>query len=91
VTEIPIVSIVTFLPLLGAALLLCVDRRREAAIKHLAFGVSAVTFLVSLGLYGNFRLDVPGMQFSEQVPWSAWLGAAYHVGVDGISLPSQKA
>ena len=85
-TEIPVVSIVTFLPLLGAALLLCVDRRREAAIKHLAFGVSAVTFLVSLGLYGSFRLDIPGMQFNERAPWIAWLGAEYHVGVDGISL-----
>ena len=42
-SELPIVSIVTFLPLVGVALLLCLDRQREAAIKHLAFGVSVVT------------------------------------------------
>jgi NADH-quinone oxidoreductase subunit M len=82
----PMISIVTFLPVLGAVLLFCVDRRRETAIKHLAFGISLVTFLVSLGLYQGFRLDVPGPQFTEQTLWIGWLGVEYHVGVDGISL-----
>ncbi len=82
----PIVSIVTFMPLAGVVLLLCVDRQREAAIKHLAFAVSVVTFLASLALYGGFRLGVPGMQLTERAPWIGWLGAEYHVGVDGISL-----
>ena len=80
------ISIVTFLPVLGVVLLFCVDRRRETAIKHLAFGASLVTFLVSLGLYQGFRLDVPGPQFMEQTLWIGWLGVEYHVGVDGISL-----
>ena len=84
--DLPIVSIVTFVPLAGVALLLCLDRRRDAAIKHSAFAVSVLTFLASLALYGGFRLDVPGMQFEERVPWIGWLGAEYHVGVDGISL-----
>jgi len=86
VSALPILSVVTFMPLVGAALLLCLDRRRETAIKHLAFGVSLLTFLVSLGLYGGFRLDAPGMQFTERASWIGWLGAEYHVGVDGISL-----
>jgi NADH-quinone oxidoreductase subunit M len=86
VSDLPIVSMVTFLPLAGVALLLCLDRQREAAIKHLAFAVSVITFAASLALYGGFRLDVPGMQFTERVPWIGWLGAEYHVGVDGISL-----
>ena len=82
-SALPIVSIVTFLPLVGVALLLCLDRQREAAIKHLAFGVSVVTFLASLTLYGGFRLDVPGMQFTERTPWIGWLGAEYHVAWTG--------
>jgi NADH-quinone oxidoreductase subunit M len=86
VSELPIVSIVTFLPLAGAALLLSVDRKRDMAVKHVAFAVSLVTFVVSLALYGGFRLDVPGMQFTERALWIGWLGAEYHVGVDGISL-----
>ncbi len=85
-SELPIVSIVTFLPLVGAVLLLLVDRKNETAIKHAAFGVSLVTFLASLTLYAGFQLDVPGMQFSERALWIGWLGVEYHVGVDGISL-----
>jgi NADH-quinone oxidoreductase subunit M len=82
----PLISTVVFLPLLGVALLLLVDRRREATIKGLAFGVSLVTLFVSLLLYRDFQLTVPGMQFVERTPWITGLGAEYHVGVDGISL-----
>jgi NADH-quinone oxidoreductase subunit M len=82
----PIVSIVTFLPLAGAILLLVVSRRQAELVKHLALGVSLLTFLVSLLLYRDFRLDVPGMQFAETAAWVPWLGIEYHVGVDGISL-----
>ena len=81
-----LVSTVVFLPLVGVGMLLLVDRRREAAIKHLTFAVSVLTFLVSLQLYRGFQLNVPGMQFVERKPWIAGLGVQYFVGVDGISL-----
>ena len=80
-SDLPIISIVTFLPLLGALLLLFVERRRETAIKHLAFGVSLLTFLASLSLYVGFQLDVPGMQFVERAAWIPSLGIQYLVGV----------
>jgi NADH-quinone oxidoreductase subunit M len=86
VSTLPIISIVTFLPLAGAILLLGLDRRQEGLLKHLAFGVSLLTFFVSLLLYRDFQLDVPGMQFTETAAWVPWLGIEYHVGVDGISL-----
>ncbi|MEK6718852.1 MAG: NADH-quinone oxidoreductase subunit M, partial [candidate division NC10 bacterium] len=82
----PLISTVVFLPLVGVGLLLLVDRRRESAIKHLAFAVSVLIFLVSLQLYRGFQLNVPGMQFVERKPWIAGLGVQYFVGVDGISL-----
>ncbi|HSC70608.1 MAG TPA: NADH-quinone oxidoreductase subunit M, partial [Candidatus Methylomirabilis sp.] len=82
----PILSIVTFLPLAGAVLLLLVDGRHEETIKRLTFGVSVLTFLVSLPLYSGFQLNVPGMQFVEQRPWIAGFGVQYYVGIDGISL-----
>jgi NADH-quinone oxidoreductase subunit M len=86
VNNFPWISTVVFLPLVGVALLLLVDGKREAAIKHLAFAVSVLTFLVSLQLYRGFQLNVPGMQFVEQKPWIPGYGIQYHVGVDGISL-----
>src|SRR5574342_407961 len=85
-SDLPILSMVVFLPCAGAALLLAVDRQHEAVIKGLAFGVSLLTFLVSLPLYAGFQLNVPGMQFVEQRPWIAGLNVQYFVGVDGISL-----
>ena len=75
-----------FLPLIGVALLLLVDRHHEAAIKHLAFAISVLTFLLSLQLYFGFQLEVAGLQFVEQRPWIPDYGIQYHVGVDGISL-----
>ena len=86
VSDFPWISTVVFLPLIGVALLLLVDRERQAAIKHLAFAVSVVTFLVSLQLYRGFQLNIPGMQFVERKPWIAGFGIQYYVGVDGISL-----
>jgi len=86
VSDLPIISIVTFLPLLGVVVLLLVDPQREGLIKHLAFGVSVLTFLVSLQLYRGFQLNVPGMQFVERKPWIPGYGVQYLVGVDGISL-----
>jgi len=86
VSTLPIISIVTFLPLAGVLLLLCVERRNETVLKCLAFGVSLVTFLVSLFLYQGFRLDMAGMQFEERAAWIPQFGVEYHVGVDGISL-----
>jgi NADH-quinone oxidoreductase subunit M len=86
VSEFPWISTVIFLPLIGVGLLLLVDRHREASIKHLAFAISVLTFLLSLQLYFGFQLEVAGMQFVEQRPWISDYGIQYHVGVDGISL-----
>ncbi|HWU36612.1 MAG TPA: proton-conducting transporter membrane subunit, partial [Candidatus Acidoferrum sp.] len=82
----PLISTVVFLPLLGVGVLLVLDRQREAAAKHVAFAVSVLTFLLSLQLYREFELNVPGMQFVEQKAWIPGYGIQYHVGVDGISL-----
>jgi NADH-quinone oxidoreductase subunit M len=85
-SDLPIVSIVTFLPLAGALGLLGVDRRREGAIRRAALGVALLTFLLSLGLYAEFQPDIPSIQRVERAAWVPSLGIQYLVGVDGISL-----
>ncbi len=84
--DLPILSVVTFLPLAGALLLLGVPRQRERVLKHLAFGASLLTFLASLALYRDFQADIPSFQFVERAGWVPSLGIQYLVGVDGISL-----
>ncbi len=84
--NLPVLSTVTFLPLLGALLLLFLPRANEKAIKSLALAASLVTFAVSLLLYAYFEVGSAAMQFSESLPWVSELGISYQLGVDGISL-----
>jgi NADH-quinone oxidoreductase subunit M len=84
----PILSIVTFLPSVGALLLLVI-RGDDAAARRNIYWISLwttlVTFVVSLGIWIGFDNSNPGFQFVEEVPW---LGGAiaYKMGVDGISM-----
>ena len=85
-TGFPLLSLITFLPLVGALLLLFMPRASEKAIKLWALAVSLLTFAVSLLLYCYFEGGTAAMQFSESLPWISELGISYQLGVDGISL-----
>ncbi|TPI27280.1 NADH-quinone oxidoreductase subunit M [Mesorhizobium sp. B3-2-1] len=84
----PILSLVTFLPLVGVLLILFINDDSENArrnIRAIAFITTAFTFLVSLLIWTGFDNSQAGFQFVEKV---AWLdsGISYHMGVDGISM-----
>ncbi|MBM4439266.1 MAG: NADH-quinone oxidoreductase subunit M [Candidatus Rokubacteria bacterium] len=81
-----ILTVVTFLPLAGALLLLLVPRRLEGVLRGGALVVAGATFLISLPLYFRFDGGSADYQFTEYARWIPSLGAAYHVGIDGISL-----
>jgi len=89
VTSWPILSVITFLPLLGALFIMAV-RGEEAVVaanaRWAALWFTLGTFVVSLFLLFGFDPSSPDFQFEEKAPW---LGGAisYHMGVDGISLP----
>jgi NADH-quinone oxidoreductase subunit M len=89
VTSWPILSVVTFLPLLGALFIMLV-RGEEAVVasnaRWTALWFTSGSFVISLLLLGGFDPSSPDFQFEEKAPW---LGGAigYHMGVDGISLP----
>jgi len=82
----PILTIVTFLPLLGAIWLLFIDRGKEEKIKRIALITALGSFVISLPLFFNFQLNTHEFQFVEKVPWIKEFGISYHVGIDGISL-----
>src|SRR6266566_3349816 len=82
-----LLSVVTFLPALGALLImLLVPRRNDAALKWCGLGVSAATFVASLPVWTRFDGGDADMQFEETLAWMPGLGVGYHVGVDGISV-----
>ncbi len=85
-----ILSIVTFLPLVGAGLILIahlLSKRGEAAApaaRWIALGTTLATLALSVVLVCAFDPSNPGYQFVERYAWFA--GAQYHLGVDGISI-----
>ena len=85
----PILSLVTFLPLVGAAWILLVCRDDETGAKnarHAALWTSLITFVVSLALWLKFDPKNAGFQFEEHLDWVPAYGISYHMGVDGISM-----
>jgi NADH-quinone oxidoreductase subunit M len=85
----PILSVITFLPLVGVLYLLVLRGEDEMALRNMrwvALWTTLATFAVSLLLWFGFNRSDTGFQFVET---HSWLGTAaqYHVGVDGISMP----
>lgn len=79
-----LLSTITFLPLIGALLVILITGDR--ARKSIALGISLITFAVSLLLLVNWQEGQAGMQFVEEAAWLPEFNLAYRLGVDGISL-----
>ncbi len=83
----PILTLVTFLPTLGAVLIaLFLKKEQSKAIKYSAFAVAFIDFLVSVPLWFYYNPGTWKMQFQEVHEWIPSLGIRYAVGIDGISL-----
>ena len=80
------VSVIVFLPLFAAILLLFMAKEEEELARRFAFGASLLTFIISLGLLLHFDSGTADFQFVERFSWIPDFGIQYYVGVDGISL-----
>ena len=90
-SEIPLLSLVTFLPLTGAAFIFFFAVRGEEAeialnTKRMALWTSLITFVLSLLLWFGFDRNTAAFQFVEKVDWMEGFGVSYYMGVDGISV-----
>jgi NADH-quinone oxidoreductase subunit M len=79
-------SLATWLPLIGAILVLFVPDQNLKAARGLAIGVALATMLVSLAMVMRFDATSFKFQFTEFIPWISSAGVNYSLGVDGISL-----
>lgn len=87
--DVPILSLTTFLPLVGALFILLIRGEQETVnrnAKSVALWTSIITFIVSLFILTGFDPSNPGFQLVEEVAWLPAFNIAYIKGVDGISI-----
>ena len=86
VFDFPILSLITFLPLIGGVFILFLPRENKELIRIAALGITVADFILSLFLLTGFSSTTAEMQFVEKKTWINAFGAYYHIGIDGISL-----
>ena len=85
----PVLSLVTFLPLVGCFFIMLTRGDGESVAKssqYIALWTSIPTFIISLFIWVNFNPNSPGFQMIERVPWMPSIGISYQMGIDGISI-----
>jgi NADH-quinone oxidoreductase subunit M len=88
--DFPILSIIVFLPLIGALFLALFirgdDKEANRNAKNAALWVSFGTFIFSLSLWFGFDPSTSAFQFEEKHEWVEGYNIYYHLGIDGISI-----
>ncbi|MFN3701786.1 MAG: NADH-quinone oxidoreductase subunit M [Alphaproteobacteria bacterium] len=88
--EFPLLSIMTFLPVIGALLIIFGIKGAPEDVqnnaKHMALFTSLFTLAFALFMYMRFEPSVADFQFVEQSNWFRAFGIQYYMGVDGISV-----
>src|SRR4051812_17672360 len=85
----PILSIITFLPLVGALIILGIGGKPDVVAKQariIALWTTLLTFLFSLVIWIYFEPGTAAFQFEERFDWLPQYKIGYHMGVDGISV-----
>lgn len=81
-------AVAVFLPAVGALVLALVPKAKEEAAKWIAIIFTGAALLVGLLVLGQYKFGAgAGMQFEKSVRWIPSIGANFHIGLDGISLP----
>jgi len=97
----PILSLITFLPVLGMFLILFMKKEQPNSIKYLTLGITALQVVLAVILLVNYNYASGGIyeeksfQFIEKFRWInisgiSWLGTVkvdYFLGIDGLSMP----
>jgi len=88
-TDWPLLTLTTFLPLLGALFILTIRGETEVVARNarnVALLTALATFVVSLFILGRFDAASPEFQLKETAAWFPGTTIAYSLGVDGVSL-----
>jgi len=86
VTGVPVLSLLTAAPFVGALLIMFTARRRPAAVRAIAVASTALSLALAVYVYAAYRPEAAGFQFRESYPLVPSLGVAIELGVDGFSV-----
>ena len=85
--EWPILSLLTWIPIVAGAGILFIDEARAGLAKTLALAAALVALALTLVALAAFDAGTSAMQFQERTVWIEAFSVHYHLGVDGLSLP----
>jgi len=97
----PILSLITFLPVIGMIVILALPKEKPSWVKYTALAATTLQVVLAIVLWGNYDYSAGGIfqessfQFIEKFRWInitglSWLGTVkidYFLGIDGISMP----
>src|SRR5262247_2514053 len=83
---VPVLSIITWSPFVGALLIMFTARRSPRAVRLIAAVTTGISAVLSIWIYAVYERENAGFQFYEKIPLVPPLGISYELGVDGISL-----
>lgn len=85
--NIPILSLIIFIPLIGGILVLFLPKDKDKQIKTIATAIAAIPVILTGWVCLLFNQTTAQIQFMEKVDWIPALGISYFVGLDGLGLP----
>jgi NADH-quinone oxidoreductase subunit M len=83
----PVLSVITFTPVVAAVLILLLPAQRRNETRAVALAAATFALILSFWVYLNYDQAAGGYQFVEQYNWLPALGISLYFGVDGMSAP----
>src|SRR5437870_3731062 len=82
------ITVATFLPLAGALVIVLVPKEKDRLVRALGIVFTGAALAFAIAIAAGFDYGAhSGLQFELNTRWITAIGARYHVGIDGISLP----
>jgi len=83
----PVLSVITFTPLVAALIMLLMPAHRKNEVRAVALAAATFALILAAWAYFTYDQSVAGYQFTEKYDWLPALGISLYFGVDGISAP----
>ena len=83
----PVLSIITFTPMVAAAIMLLLPAQRKNETRAVALAAATFALILSFWVYFHYNQAAGGYQFVETYNWLPALGISLKFGVDGMSTP----